>query len=311
MQCCKNLFFVVIVCYSFVSFAQDTVTEEVTKKSQEEVTLSWQATEVADGLYMLVGVGGFTGGNLGLSVGDDGVVLIDDAMPSSLDIMNEALADITSNDIDFLINTHVHGDHTGNNHILGKNGAHIVAHKNLRINLLTKGITTENGKVDAPKSALPVITFSESISFHLNGNEAHVFHLPHAHTDGDAVIHFTNLNVIHMGDILFNKMFPYIDFDNGGSIDGYIKAQKAVLALVDDNTKIIPGHGELANKQDLESSIAMLEDTKTIIQNLIKDGKSLDEILKINPLHNKYSQWHWAFITTEKMTKQLYNGLTL
>jgi len=278
--------------------------------AKNETKLSWQATEVSDGLYMLKGVGGFTGGNIGLSVGEDGVVLIDDAMPSTLDIMNKALKDITPNDIDFLINTHVHGDHTGNNETLGEKGVHIVAHKNLRKHLLKKGVTNAQGKqVDAPKSALPMITFSESMNFHLNGVEAHIFHLPHAHTDGDAVIHFTNVNVIHMGDTMFNKIFPYIDFNSGGSLDGYIEAQKTILGLVDDETKIIPGHGPLANKQDLINSITMLEDARSMIGALIKEGKTEKEIVNLNPLEAKYKSWHWGFITIQKMTKQVYRAL--
>jgi len=279
--------------------------------AKEEVKLSWQATQVADGLYMLMGVGGFTGGNLGLSIGDDGVILIDDAMPSTLDIMNKALTEVTPNDIDFLINTHVHGDHTGNNKVMGERGVHIVGHENLRKHLLTKGVTDAKGnKIDAPKSSLPMITFSKSMDFHLNGIDAHIFHLPHAHTDGDAAIHFTNVNVIHMGDTMFNKMFPYIDYSSGGSLDGYIEAQKTVLGLVDDETKIIPGHGPLANKQDLINSITMLEDARSLVAQLIKQGKTEDEILKINPLKEKYESFSWGFITTEKMTKQVYQGLS-
>ena len=273
--------------------------------------LSWQATELADGLYMLMGVGGFTGGNLGLSIGEDGVILIDDAMPSTLDIMNKALADITPKDIDFLINTHVHGDHTGNNKTMGDKGVHIVGHENLRKHLLKKGVTNAKGKqIDAPKSSLPMITFSKSMDFHLNGIDAHIFHLPHAHTDGDAAIHFTNVNVIHMGDTMFNKMFPYIDFNSGGSLDGYIEAQKTVLGLVNDETKIIPGHGPLANKADLEASIAMLEDARSMVAALIKEGKTEKEIVNLNPLEAKYKDWHWSFITIQKMTKQIYRGLT-
>ena len=277
--------------------------------SKDEVKLSWQATEVAEGLYMLSGVGGFTGGNLGLSIGEDGVVLIDDAMPSTLDIMNKAIADITPEEINFLINTHVHGDHTGNNKTMGEKGAYIVAHENLRKHLLVKGVKTAKGREDAPKSSLPVITFAESMNFYLNGKDAHIFHLPHAHTDGDAAIHFTNVNVIHMGDTLFNKMFPYIDYASGGSLDGYIEAQKTVLGLVDDDTKIIPGHGPLANKGDLAASIAMLEDARSMVAKLIAEGKTEKEIINLNPLKAKYESWHWGFITIQKMTEQVFQGL--
>ncbi len=276
-----------------------------------ESKMSWDAIKVADNLYMLIGVGGFTGGNLAISVGDDGVILIDDAMPSTLDIMNKALAKITPSSIDFLINTHVHGDHTGNNEYMGKKGAWIVAQKNMLRHLLTKGVQGPDGKkINAPKDSLPVITFSESMDFHLNSLDAHIFHLPHAHTDGDAAVHFTNVNVIHMGDTLFNKIFPYIDFGSGGSLDGYIEAQKTVLGLVDENTKIIPGHGVLANKKHLENSIAMLEDARAIISKLVDEGKTQEEIVKLNPLA-KYDAWSWSFITTEKMTKQIYKGVSL
>ncbi len=283
----------------------------VSAKESKNATLSWDAIKVADNLYMLIGVGGFTGGNLAISVGDDGVVLIDDAMPSTLDIMNKALAKITPNSIDFLINTHVHGDHTGNNEVMGKKGAWIVAQKNMLRHLLTKGVQGADGKkMAAPKKALPVITFSESMDFHLNGLDAHVFHLPHAHTDGDAAVHFTNVNVIHMGDTMFNKIFPFMDFSSGGTLDGYIEAQKTVLGLVDENTKIIPGHGVLANKKDLEDSIAMLEDARAIIGKLVDEGKTEEEVVKLNPLA-KYDAWSWGFITTEKMTKQIYKGVSL
>jgi glyoxylase-like metal-dependent hydrolase (beta-lactamase superfamily II) len=292
----------IIILFIFVAF-------NVTAK-ETQTAMSWDAIKVADNLYMLIGVGGFTGGNLAISVGDDGVILIDDAMPSTLEIMNKALAKITPNSIDFLINTHIHGDHTGNNEVMGKNGARIVAHKNMRRHLLSKGVRGADGKkMDAPKKSLPVITFSESMDFHLNGLDAHVFHLPHAHTDGDAAVHFTNVNVIHMGDTMFNKIFPFMDFGSGGSLDGYIEAQKTVLGLVDENTKIIPGHGVLANKKDLENSIAMLEDARAIIGKLVDEGKTQEQILDLNPLA-KYDTWSWGFITTEKMTKQVYKGLT-
>ncbi len=291
---------IVSLLISFNVFAQES--------AKQEDLLSWQATKVANGLYMLMGVGGFTGGNLGLSIGTDGIILIDDAMPSTLEIMNKAIGEITPNEIDFLINTHVHGDHTGNNKTIGDRGVSIVAHENLRKHLLKKGVQTANGKIDAPKSSLPVITFSKSMNFHLNGNTAHIFHLPHAHTDGDSAIHFTNLNVVHMGDTMFNKIFPYIDFGSGGSLDGFIEAQKTVLGLVDENTKIIPGHGPLATKEDLENSIAMLEDSRSLIGSLMQQGKTVEEILKLNPLA-KYDSWSWGFITTEKMAKQVYKGI--
>ena len=301
---------IMIVAIATIVFSNQSKAKEKHSHNHDEVVpLSWKTEKVADGLYMLSGVGGFTGGNLGLSIGDDGVILIDDAMPSTLDIMNKAIAKITTKPIDFLINTHVHGDHTGNNEFFGNKHVHIVAHENMRKHMLKKGLQTAEGKKEMPRNALPVITFSESMDFHLNGKDAHVFHLAHAHTDGDIAIYFKNVNVMHMGDTFFNKIFPFIDYNSGGSLDGYIAAQKSIAKIVDDKTRIIPGHGVLANKQDLLNSIAMLEEAKTTMQELIKQGKTEEQAMQLDPLAKKYSKWSWGFIDSKKMAQQIYKGL--
>jgi cyclase len=276
----------------------------------EEEKLSFSTTEVAPGLYMLMGVGGFTGGNIGLSVGEDGVVMIDDSMPPMLDIMKTAIATVTDKPVDFLINTHVHGDHIGNNEAMGKSGTWIVAHKNLRSHLLEKGVSTSEGNVPTPKDALPMITFSESMDFHLNGYDAHIFHVERAHTNGDIVIFYKAPNVIHMGDVMFNGLFPYIDISKGGSVDGYIAAQQQALKFINLKTKIISGHGPLAYKADLEKSNAMIIDARNIIADLIKAGKSEAQVVELNPLAKYHDDWNWGFITTEKMTIQVYKSLT-
>jgi len=270
---------------------------------------NFATTEVAPGIYMLMGVGGFTGGNIGLSIGDDGVVMIDDSMPPLLDKMKAAIKKVTKKPVDFLINTHVHGDHTGNNKSIGEDGTRIVAHENLRINMLTKGLKTKEGNKPMPKAALPVITFSHAMSFHLNGEDARIFHVENAHTDGDAVIHYQNANVIHTGDTFFNGLFPYIDLDNGGSVDGYISAQQKIISLSNDKTKIIPGHGPLADKKQLQTAVDMLIDVKKLVNAEIKKGKSEDEVVKENPLKKYHEKWNWGFITTEKMTRQVYKSL--
>ncbi|NVJ61256.1 MAG: MBL fold metallo-hydrolase [Gammaproteobacteria bacterium] len=272
--------------------------------------IKFKAEEVKPGIYMLMGVGGFTGGNIGLSIGEDGVVMIDDAMPSSLQILQDAIKDVTKNPIDFLINTHVHGDHTGNNVVMSEGGAHIVAHENLREHMLTKGISMGGKTVDAPKAMLPVVTFETSMSFHLNNEDAKLMHLPRAHTDGDAIIHFKQANVVHTGDVFFNGMFPFIDLNSGGSVKGYLAAQKAVLNMTDDNTKIIPGHGPLATKVDLAKSVSMLEDSIMLVKKAMKGNKSEDDVVKMNPLKKYHDDWNWGFITTERMTRQLYKGLS-
>jgi len=279
--------------------------------AKEPSELSFATTDLGSGLYMLSGVGGFTGGNLGLSIGDDGVILIDDSMPPVLGIMQEAIKKLTNKKIDFLINTHVHGDHTGNNESIANAGTHIVAHENLRQHMLDKGVPGLTGTVPAPKAALPVITFSRSMNFHLNGNNAHIFHVVQAHTDGDAVIHFKNANVIHTGDVFFNGMFPYIDFDSGGTLDGYIAAQQKIFNVSNGKTKIIPGHGLLASNKDLKASIDMLIDAKALVNNLVKGGMNEDEIIAAEPLQKYHDKWNWGFITTEKMIKQIYREVKL
>ena len=276
----------------------------------QESELSFQATELAPGLYMLEGVGGFTGGNLGLLIGEDGVVLIDDGLPPLTDKLLAAIGELTEDPVEFLINTHVHGDHIGGNEAFGKNGATIVAHDNLRHRLLSDGITTPAGDVPAPEDALPVVTFSDSVTFHLNGHEAFVFHVERAHTDGDAVIHFRTANVIHAGDLMFNGMFPFIDLDSGGSVDGYIAGQERLLALTDERTKIIPGHGPLADHKDLKAAVEMLKDSYARVRNLVEAGQAEEEILAANPLADYDEDWSWSFITTERMTKTLIRALT-
>lgn len=278
--------------------------------AKDEPKVTYKSTEVGPGIYMLAGEGGFTGGNLGLLVGDDGVVLIDDSMPPFLDIMNEAIKSLTDKPVDFLINTHVHGDHIGNNEAMGDAGTHIVAHDNLRQHLVTKGIQGQNGMQPAPKAALPVLTFSDTMSFHFNDQPAKAIHVPKAHTDGDAVIHFSDANVIHAGDTFFNGLFPYIDIDSGGSVDGYINAQMTMISMSNDDTKIIPGHGPLSNKKELQAAVDMLIDAKAIIAEHVKSGKNLEQILEANPLQKYHDDWNWGFITTERMTTQLFNDLS-
>lgn len=270
----------------------------------QEAEISYKSTELAEGLYMLEGEGGFAGGNIGVSTGEDGLVLIDDGLPPLTDKLLAAIGKLTNNPVDFVINTHVHGDHVGGNEALGKKGATIVAHENLRQRLIDKGIPTPDGQAPIPRDALPVLTFADSVTFHLNGRDAFVFHVERAHTDGDAVIHFRDDNVIHTGDVLFNGLFPFIDLDSGGSVEGFIAAQRRILSLADPQTKIVPGHGPLADRKALQSSIDMLTAAYGRVQALVKAGKSEEQILAANPLQ-EYEDWSWQFITTERMTKTM------
>ena len=279
-------------------------------QAQDKPEIKFESTKLGTGIYMLAGAGGPTGGNLGLLIGDDGVVLIDDSMPPFLDIMTQAIKELTDKPVDFLINTHVHGDHTGNNETYGKAGTHIVAHDNLRKHLVTKGIRTRDGVIPAPKDFLPVLTFSNEMSFHFNEQPATAIHVPQAHTDGDAIIHFTNANIIHAGDTFFNGVFPFIDLNSGGTVDGFINAQIKMISLSNDETQIIPGHGELANKKDLQASIDMLIEAKSLVAKQVQTGQTLEQVLANNPLKKFHDDWNWGFISTERMTTQLYEDLS-
>lgn len=269
--------------------------------SAQEGEVSWKSSEVVPGIVMLEGEGGFAGGNLGLITGDDGVVLIDDGVAPLTAVTVAAIEALTGDPVDFVINTHAHGDHVGANATLHNKGATVVAHENLRRQMVAE---------DAAPDALPELTFTDSVTFHLNGHTARVFHVANAHTDGDSVIHFPEVNVIHAGDVFFNKLFPFVDMDSGGSLEGFIAAQKKVLSLANNSTKIIPGHGVLASKADLEASIAMLEDARSKIGTLVDAGRSLDQVKAANPLADYHDGWNWGFITTERMTEQLYRALS-
>jgi glyoxylase-like metal-dependent hydrolase (beta-lactamase superfamily II) len=268
--------------------------------AQDDAKLSYKTEKISDTIYMLSGVGGFTGGNVALSVGDDGVAMIDNGLSSTIDILKAEIAEITKQPIDYMINTHIHGDHIGNNHIFGKDGAKIVSHENLRASLI------KDEKNGGPAS-FPVLTFNDQMTIHLNGDAAQIIHFDHAHTDGDAVVYFKNDNVLHTGDIMFNKVFPFIDGNNGGSVDGVIRAQESIAAMINDQTKVIPGHGPLANKADVLRTLAMVKDAKALVGKLVAAGKSDEEVLKANPLAI-YESYSWGFITTEKMTKQVLAG---
>ncbi len=257
-----------------------------------------KVSEVADGIYMLEGAGG----NMGLSVGDDGAFLIDDQFAPLSEKIITAIKTVTGNPVEFVLNTHHHGDHTGGNEAFGDTGAYIVAHDNVRGRLAAGDGTAE--------AALPVITFSDSATFHRNGEEIHIFHPANAHTDGDAIVMFRNANVVHMGDVFFSGRYPYIDIGNGGTIDGYIGALEKVTAMIDDDTKVIPGHGPLSTKADIDASIALLNDVRARIQSLIDQGLDEDAVVAANPLADLNDQWGWQFINGERMARAAYQSLT-
>lgn len=260
--------------------------------------------KVAGSVYMLVGAGG----NIGVSVGEDGIVMIDDQYAPLAPKIEAALKSITDKPLRFIINTHYHGDHTGGNEHFGKS-APLVAHENVRKRL---GMTISRGGTTtppAPKGALPIVTFNDTLTIHLNGEDVRAVHMPHGHTDGDSVIWFTKSNVVHMGDDFFNGNFPFIDTENGGSVKGLIANIDKVLATVPDDAKIIPGHGELSDKAGLRKYADVLKGTAAAVQRGIAAGKTLEQ-LKAEKVLAEWDAWGKGFIKTDMFTETLYKELS-
>jgi len=262
---------------------------------------------VADGVWMLTGAGG----NIGVSAGPDGVFLIDDQYAPLTEKIRAAVAKISDRPIRFVLNTHFHGDHTGGNENLGKTGVLIVAHDNVRTRLNTEQFNAFfNRKTPpAPAAALPVVTFSEAVTFHLNGDEIHCFHVPPAHTDGDAVVTFRKADAVHMGDLFFNGLYPFIDTGAGGSLDGMIAASDLVLARTDAKTRIIPGHGPLGDRAALQSYRDMLAGVRGRIRPLVEAGKTLEEIRAARPTAEWDEKWGKGFMKPDSFVGIVVDGM--
>jgi len=273
--------------------------------AQDWMATSFEHTEVAPNIYMLFGAEGkFSGGNIGLLVGDEYVVLIDDSFAPLGPTLLKKIEELAGRPADFIINTHVHGDHTGSNQFQAENGAVIVAHDNLRSRM--EGDPEQN----TGPGALPIITFSEEMTFHVNDQEAYVFHVPTAHTDGDAAILFRKVNVIASGDVLFRGMFPFIDLDSGGNVAGYKAAMQKLIDISDDETKFISGHGPVGTRAGIKADLAMLVDAEVRVKALLDKNMSEEDIVSANPLSIYHDDYNWSFITTERMTRTLIRSLT-
>jgi cyclase len=265
-----------------------------------KVTL--KTTPVAGGISMIEGANGFAGGNVAASVGVDGLFIVDDEIEPMTAKLKTALGALSKKPVRFVVNTHWHMDHTGGNPAMAAAGAVIIAQENVRKRLSVDNVLHMAGHemtVKAqPPAALPVVTFADDVTLHLNGDDVHVIHVAPAHTDGDSIVHFKTANVIHTGDTV-TAGYPIIDIDSGGQFEGFISAADRILALADDNTKIIPGHGPLMTKADLVAYRQMLIEVRDRIGKLMAAKKTVEEIKAAKPLADLDPRWGKGFITAD------------
>lgn len=274
-------------------------------QNADEVEVTSQA--VAGGIYMLQG----TGGNIGVWVGDDGVFVVDDDYSALGDKIFAAIRALSDKPLRFVINTHWHSDHTGGNDRASEAGAIVIAHRNVRQRMSATQFVQalEREFEPAPDGALPVVTFSQELRFHLNGDDIEVRHFPRAHTDGDAAVYFPTANVIHTGDIYRAGQFPFIDTSTGGSLAGTIDAVRAILRMGNDDTRIIPGHGPLSNKAELREYLEMLDIVRERFNKLLGAGYGREVAIRSGPLSDMAEKWGQGFIDADKMAGIVYDDM--
>ena len=267
-----------------------------------------ETIQVSGNVYMLVGAGG----NIGLSVGEDGAFVIDDQYAPLSDKIMAAIAELTDADVKFLVNTHYHGDHTGGNEAFGEAGALIFAHDNVRARMSTDQFRAIFDQTIPASSAgaLPIVTFSDEMTFNWNGDAIRAIHVAPAHTDGDSILYFHDANVIHMGDTFFSGFYPFIDVGSGGDINGIIGAGYRALSIANDDTAIIPGHGPVSDAAGLAAWLEMLKITRVSMQSLIDRGMSEDEALAARPTAEFDEQYGGGFMNRENYNRLLYQSLS-
>ncbi len=275
-------------------------------RAADEPEVRFETQRAGERVYILIG----QGGNIGLSVGGDGAFVIDDQFAPLTPRILEEIAKLSDAPVRFVINTHWHGDHTGGNENLGKAGAIIVAHANVRRRMSERQFMEvfERTVEPSPEAALPVVTFERSLTFHWNDETIEVVHVPPAHTDGDSFVHFRNANAIHAGDLFFNGTYPFIDTGTGGHLAGMIQAVDRVLGRCDEKTRIIPGHGPLASRADLERYRRMLATTRDRIEPMVRAGRSRDEVIAAKPTADLDADWGRGFMKPDVWVGIAYDG---
>jgi cyclase len=271
-----------------------------------------KATKVSGNIYMLEGAGG----NIAASIGEDGIVIVDDQFAPLADKIQASLKSlgITDKPVRFVINTHYHGDHTGGNAPFANNGSTVIAQDNVRKRMASGGTAGNGGTIHmenkpAEKAALPIITFEHDVTVHLNGEDIRALHFPAGHTDGDSIIFFPKNNVVHMGDDFVRYGFPFIDVSSGGSVQGMIAAMEKATAQLPADVKVIPGHGVLSNLDDVRDFTKMLKETSGVVQKALDEHKSLAQ-MKQDKILEPWKKWSGDFVNADAFIETLYNSLT-
>src|SRR5712664_3334954 len=271
-----------------------------------------KVTKVSGNIYMLEG----EGGNIAASVGEDGIVIVDDQYAPLAEKIQAALKElkITNKPVRFVINTHYHGDHTGGNAPFSTAGSTVIAQDNVRKRLESGGTAGNGGSLHmenkpAEKAALPIITFEHDVTVHLNGEDIRALHFPAGHTDGDSIIFFPKNNVVHMGDDFVRYGFPFIDVASGGSVQGMIAAMEKATAQLPPDVKVIPGHGALSNLDDVREFTKMLKETSAVVENALKAHKTLEQ-MKQEKILEPWKKWSGDFVNADAFIETLYNSFT-
>ena len=271
-------------------------------------TVKIQPVKVTEQIYMLKG----SGGNIGVLIGNEGTLMIDNQFAPLSNKINGAIKTLAPGEIRFAINTHVHGDHSGGNENFSKMGATLVAHDNVRTRMMKETVNPQTNKITSPrdKEAWPVVTFADKLNLHLNGEDVILHHFDKGHTNGDVIVQFKNANVVHTGDAFVRYGYPYIDLSNGGSVNGFINTLDKILLLLDDNTKVIPGHGELATKADVKKLRDGVADIRDQVVAALKKGKKVEDIAALGITDKYEAEWGKEFVKGKDFVVMMAGNLS-
>jgi cyclase len=264
--------------------------------------------KVTEQIYMLKG----SGGNIGVLIGNEGTLMIDNQFAPLSNKINGAIKTLSPGEIRFAINTHVHGDHSGGNENFNKMGATLVAHDNVRTRMMKETVNPQTNRTTPPrdKEAWPVVTFADKLNLHLNGEDVILHHFDKGHTNGDVIVQFKNANVVHTGDAFVRYGYPYIDLSNGGSVNGFVNTLDKILLLLDDNTKVIPGHGELATKADVKKLRDGIADIRDQVAAALKKGKKVEDIAALGITDKYEAEWGKGFVKGKDFVLMMAGNLS-